>query len=613
LTLKTRILSGYLALAIAAGLFSVLTIEYFYTEVARSHEESARRLRVRNLTNEVSNHISERQSELERVLATGKGASLAAGDGQVLRDKLLLQELIDLDPGGRSYGGLIKEYTELVREWEEETARMEKELAQRSGRAPADRRYDVSGTARISEKERSIFRRVKAVEVQLLSSTEKGILSGSKMAITTTRYIRNFHVALGILCVLVSIGLGIVLSRRIVSGLNLFIHMASEISAGNLSHRVPVGSREDELDMLAISFNQMAEMFEENIRILHESEQKYSVSVENASDGVLIIRDERFVFCNRAFSRITGYDQNDLLGMDIYDMLAPEIVNRARERYRKMMVSEKEPKMGEIQIVCKDGTIRHLEINSGLIEYRREKAILAILRDMTERRDYQQKLRKLSEQVIQTQEEERKRIAHELHDEIGQTMTAIDLNMELLNKYTELPVISDNFTRICEDIRKLVLKGIDDIHRISYNLRPHLLDNFGLVSALRWFAEDFHERTGIKISLRVEGEPLELSSGFETLIYRITQEALTNVMRHAEAGQVSILFRSSPEVAELVIEDDGKGFSVKDVLRAGDEGKGLGIFGMKERVSAFGGIFTIVSGEPKGTRLVAKFPSPGSS
>jgi len=419
----------------------------------------------------------------------------------------------------------------------------------------------------------------------------------------------TLFLALGVIYALLSIGLALLL-YRVTSALNRVTYMAKTISMEDLSGRLPLGKEDDELDELARSFNKMTERFEENMRTLRESEQKYLTVVENARDGVVILQDDRLVFCNTAFSDITGYSIEELLTINThYAILKPELVDRAKKRVRNVLMGLQEPKIGEIQIVCKDGSILSMEVNSGVIEYEKRKAILAIMRDLTERKDYQEKLRRLSTQVIATQEEERKRIARELHDDIGQTLTAIDLNMELLDKYREVPAYWDNFARICEDIRKLAVKGVDDIHRICLNLRPHLLDNFGLISALRWFMEDFHERTGIGVSLQVEDESLCFHPTLEILIYRVAQEALTNVVKHAEAKSVRLALRSSPEGTELVIEDDGKGFIVEDMIRIKNSGRGLGVFGMKERVSAFGGILTITSRNGKGTRVAALFPS----
>jgi PAS domain S-box-containing protein len=450
---------------------------------------------------------------------------------------------------------------------------------------------------------------VKAVEGQPLTIMEKVPLSRFEMAVAGTRHTRDVLIAIGVFYSLAGLGMGFLLSRRVVSGLNLFTCTAHAIATGDLSQRVTVDYGEDEFVQLAEPFNRIAERLEENMQALHESEQKHFVSVENVSDGVVIVQDEKFVFCNAAFCKMTGYRVDELVGKCHYDLLEPDLMARAKERYKRFLETGERPRIREIRLVCKNGETRYLEMNSGLIEYKKKKAIMIVLRDVTERRAYQERLRKLSEQLIEAQEEERKRIAHELHDEIGQTLSAISINMEFLDRHTQLPAISDSYSRICEDTRKLALKGIDDIHRISYNLRPHLLDNFGLISALRWLTQDFHQRTGVEVDFQVEGEPEHLSSALETLIFRVVQEALTNVLRHAEAMKVRILFRSSSDGAEIVVEDNGKGFSVKDVLYSGDEGRGLGIFGMKERVSNSGGIFTIVSQEPKGTKLVAEFPS----
>jgi len=244
------------------------------------------------------------------------------------------------------------------------------------------------------------------------------------------------------------------------------------------------------------------------------------------------------------------------------------------------------------------------------MEYKNKKAALVVLRDITERREYTKRLRRLSDQIIRVQEEERKRIAHELHDEMGQSLTAIRLSVDLLLRHQELPA-SSSVSKTCEDIKVLVAKTIDDIHRISSDLRPYVLDNLGLVPALTWYSREFQERSGIKVELQVEGLSERLSPALETLVYRVAQEALTNIFKHAKAEHVLILLSCNRDMLRIVIEDDGRGFDVEATLTSHPMGRaGLGIFGMRERISAFGGTFSIVSARGGGVRITIELASP---
>ena len=156
----------------------------------------------------------------------------------------------------------------------------------------------------------------------------------------------------------------------------------------------------------------------------------------------------------------------------------------------------------------------------------------------------------------------------------------------------------------------LVEKTIDDTHRISYDLRPYLLDDFGLVSALRWHAENFQERTGIETSLQTQGAEKKLSPAMETLIYRITQEALTNILKHAEAKKVGILLSFHEELIDLTIKDNGKGFNIEKVQRSHQYDKGgLGLFGIRERLAPYNGTLSIESSKGEGTKLIVQIPA----
>jgi len=228
-----------------------------------------------------------------------------------------------------------------------------------------------------------------------------------------------------------------------------------------------------------------------------------------------------------------------------------------------------------------------------------------------ESKEYETSLKKLSRQVLKTQEEERRRISRELHDEIGQALSAMNISIEILLRNG---VQLDFREKRLRDVKNLIEKSIDDVHRITYDLRPYHLDNFGLVPAVRSYAETFAERTGVEVALQTEGEWSKLDPAVETAVYRVIQEALTNISKYAEAKRAFVSMTRVPESMEIIIEDNGKGFSTEPEKKKGSLMKGgLGLFGIGERVSGVGGSFSITSTLGVGTRLVIRIPVPRDS
>jgi signal transduction histidine kinase len=201
--------------------------------------------------------------------------------------------------------------------------------------------------------------------------------------------------------------------------------------------------------------------------------------------------------------------------------------------------------------------------------------------------------------VVEAQELERKRLARELHDETGQALTSILLGLKPL----EQGAASDEDRAAVASLRELVVSTLQDVRRLAVELRPSALDDFGLATAVERLAETFREQTGIQVDLESQLGDGRLPSEVETALYRIVQEALTNVVKHAEANCVSILLTHRDTSVAAVIEDDGAGF---DPAAVGDDV--LGLVGMRERVGLVGGRLRIESGEDTGTTIVAEVP-----
>jgi len=213
----------------------------------------------------------------------------------------------------------------------------------------------------------------------------------------------------------------------------------------------------------------------------------------------------------------------------------------------------------------------------------------------------------LLRKIMSVQEEERKRIARELHDEVSQSLTASAFNAEaLLNK---LPSDAEEIKGRLEEIRDIAIRTMDEIHRVVYQLRPSLLDDLGLVAAVQWLADHYLEEAGIKVLFETVGSERPLSAEAESTLFRITQEAITNIARHAGAESVSIAVEFRDQSAAVHIEDDGHGFSVEEVTSSLETDRGLGLLGMKERAELLDGYLKIEAQPGQGTKVYAEVPA----
>jgi len=220
-------------------------------------------------------------------------------------------------------------------------------------------------------------------------------------------------------------------------------------------------------------------------------------------------------------------------------------------------------------------------------------------------RQLQDDLRLLSRRILSTQEEERKRISRELHDIVAQTLTSINVHLATLKLETTQHAggMKRNITRT----QKLVERSVDKVHRFARELRPAVLDDLGLIPALRSCMEQCAKESGLRVSMTACAKVEELNADRRTVLYRIAQEALTNVARHARAGTVSVHIRELPNAINMQIHDDGRSFDVERLLNA-KKSKRMGLLGMRERAEMVGGTFEIESAPGHGTTVTARIP-----
>jgi len=220
-------------------------------------------------------------------------------------------------------------------------------------------------------------------------------------------------------------------------------------------------------------------------------------------------------------------------------------------------------------------------------------------------RRLQEQLRLLSRQVLSAQEEERKRISRELHDVIAQMLTGINVRLATLKM--EAMSNSKGLGNKILRTQRLVERSVDIVHRFARELRPSVLDDLGLIPALHSFMKNFAKETGIRVSLTAFAGAEKLSSAKRTALFRVAQEALANIVRHAQAGRVEVSIRRLSNAVCMQIKDDGKSFKVERVLHAGKR-QHLGLLGMQERVEMAGGKLTIESVPGRGTIIQAQIP-----
>jgi PAS domain S-box-containing protein len=265
----------------------------------------------------------------------------------------------------------------------------------------------------------------------------------------------------------------------------------------------------------------------------------------------------------------------------------------------------------EYRVRFGDGTVRWL-LGNALPQRQDDGGTLwhGFITDITERRqaeetlrDHARQLRALSRHVLQAQETERRRLAIELHDELGQSLTAIKINLQAHERFKD-QMPCDLFA---ENIR-IVEDALQQVRRLSLALRPSMLDDLGLLPALRWIAEQSAARGGFTVTID-SAIPLErLAPEIETACFRIVQEALTNIIRHAHASQVAIEVRQEGRSLLLCVRDDGIGFDIAAMRERALAGGSIGVLGMQERAVLIGGELEMVSNVVKGSSIRLRCP-----
>ncbi len=342
---------------------------------------------------------------------------------------------------------------------------------------------------------------------------------------------------------------------------------------------------------------------------LRESEERYRELFENSKDA-FYVHDINGIYTsvNRASEKLSGYTREQIIGKHFSEFMTPEHARQVQRQLQKKLESAGETTY-EIEMITKKGRQVPVEISSRLIvENGMPVGVQGCVRDISEKKKSQEAARNYSRRLIEAQEAERRRISRELHDQVGQILTAVKMNLHALQHKCTQPEI---LTSINDNL-KVIDEAVDQIRDLSVDLRPLLLDDLGLVVALRWYLERQTRNLGIPAKF-VSGsldEDDRFSSELETACFRIVQEGVTNVVRHARATRISVRLERVVSDLILLITDDGAGFDAR-MLRSGSGMSTLGLRGMEERAQAVGGTITIDSAPALGTEICARFPIKG--
>lgn len=337
---------------------------------------------------------------------------------------------------------------------------------------------------------------------------------------------------------------------------------------------------------------------------LRQSEERYRELFENSKDAIYVHDLEgRYVSVNRAAEELSGFSRSEILGQHFSMFISPTHLNSVNENLNRKLDFPVETAY-EAEVICKDGSRKPVEISSRV--FSRDGQVVGIqgtARDITERKRAQAALQTYSRRLIEAQEAERQNVARELHDQIGQVLTAVRLSLERIEKTCQTECC---FPQIVEGI-EVVDEALSRVRELSLELRPSLLDDLGLAAALRWYVGRYTERTGIKTEIIGDTEVRRISREVETACFRIIQEALTNAARHSRATEASIKVKQANGSLHFTISDNGIGFQ-SELLLNGLVSSALGLHGMQERALAVDGKVEIHSNPNQGTQITVSVP-----
>jgi PAS domain S-box-containing protein len=335
-----------------------------------------------------------------------------------------------------------------------------------------------------------------------------------------------------------------------------------------------------------------------------EKEKELSISIINSLPGIFYLCSNKgkFLRWNKNFESISGYSAPEISKMTIEYFFA----GTDKDHIDKYMKKSFATGHGETEVifVTKAGKKIPYYLTCKVVTFEHKDCLICVGLDISARKQSETELKQLNEELRSVsghleriREEEQARIAREVHDQLGQQLTGLKMDLSWLQKKAGTKLIADEWNNKLKEMGKMLDEAVRTVRKIAYDLRPSLLDDFGLVEALEWHSNEFSKRFGIPVHFKHWASELKTDPAVTIGLFRIYQEALTNVVRHADANNITTSLVLLPEQLSLTITDDGKGFDNSQPI------KSLGILGMKERAYMIGGTVNIDSWPGRGTTV----------
>jgi PAS domain S-box-containing protein len=375
---------------------------------------------------------------------------------------------------------------------------------------------------------------------------------------------------------------------------------------------------QDEVELLAALGNQIgvavenARLYEEERKVVEQlrvSEERYRTLFQNAHDAIWVHdMDGNIISANVAAARLTGYSVEELCRMNVKTFLSEGSLHLAKVIRNRLLNKRAASQPYEQKLITKEGVEAILKLTTDVVEVNGEAVgFQHIARDVTEEKRMQESLRFYLGQITMAQEDERKRIARELHDETIQSLVVLARQLDDiasggkgLSEYKKIQL---------DILRERINNVMADVRRLSQDLRPPALDRLGLLPALEWLASDIGKRSGMNIEVTMRGVSRRLSPDVELVLFRVAQEALRNTLRHSQATSAEVAVEFGEKLIRITVKDNGKGFylpeTTGDLVKRGR----LGLTGMRERIQLVGGNLKISSRPGKGTIVTIEAPA----
>lgn len=365
--------------------------------------------------------------------------------------------------------------------------------------------------------------------------------------------------------------------------------------------------RSGEVDVVLITARKGVQLF-----TLEGAEQAYRVLIESMNEGALTLTaDTTILYANQSFARMVNCPLEKVIGSSFHRFLSAEdqatlqpLLKRATSRTGS-----------KIQVMLNAGDASQMPVQLSIRPLARNGfshvPIGLVVTDMTASRRSEELLRTLTHRVVQVQEDERRRLALELHDTVTQMLCGVLIRSQTL--VDKLPAGNRSAKQEARKLREIIRGTVEEVERISRNLRPSVLDHLGLVAGLHATSTEFSNRAGVSVKMLCVKLIVRLPFETELALYRILQETLHNVEKHARASHVTVHLTNPGSFVQLTINDDGIGFDPDRQLLRGKGLGGFGLLGMRERAACVGGILKVKSALQAGTEIEIRIPLPPSA